>query len=571
MARMTLQAGLLAVCARAAVGTVLLQHTSHLGMVTDEEERSCAELVNQGTHFTVDVAVGTPGQRFSIIADTGSNTLIVPSCICREAGSCSSTDRCFLGTNRSSSFRLVKDTGVPRGMLISFGSGTIEGVVAQEIVHIGGMEVDMKNGLMLMTSKALNFGGPFEGILGLGIPASEDQRQTTSHKKGPHRKAIEDATGSPDVEKVLKWLRGVLGGARAPDIVSAGHTASAAAMGRQQAVQPPGLLEQANIGRFAICFNEGRSGVLRLGPPELPKTTWHASVGVEHWGLDFRGISVAGDKMVRMDFCHRKDMRKNQQTPCGAIPDSGTTMITGPQEQLSVLLSSVCDHWPRCSRNHTAMVRAARAARAAAAEQFGFNPFGVEPWTKVKVMEALLEGCEDWLNESTGLDELPDLHFHVAGAAGTQETLVMPGRAYVIETAYDLKDDLTKKFKNSTSALQNLTEAWLKYTGGRQKVCSPAFSVLDYNTVKNGPIWILGTSFFYEFNVGYDLLSKPPAISFQSVKQAPCGSCDKKLGLVSSDADLAARGASADAARQRRPRWLSGPARGPSFELGRPL
>jgi len=571
-------AGLLAFCTRAAVGAVLLQqHQSHDATTVAEEDangssaespQTCTELVNRGAFFTVDVEVGTPGQRFSVVADTGSNTLIVPSCICQKSGYCSRKDRCFLGTNRSSSFSLVMDGGQPRGVLISFGSGTITGVIARENARVGGLEVNMSKGVMLMTRKVLNFDESFEGIMGLGIPREDKPVDHIGHK-GPHRDI--DASSAGNVDQILKWLRGIFGGAQIPNVAHAGRAVSAAAAERAGAMRaPPGLLEQAGVGRFAICFNEGSNGVLRLGPPKTPNTDWHASVGVEHWGLDFRGISVAGAKMVHMDFCDPKDMRKHQQTPCAAIPDSGTTMITGPREQLSALLGSICDNWSRCSQNHTAMVKAAKAAEAAAVEELGFNPFDLKPWTKVKIMEALLEDCEDWLNESTGLNEMPDLHFHVVGGAGKKQTLAMPGQAYVIETTYELKGNLSKKIKgNGSSALENITDAWLKYTGGRTKVCAPAFDVLDYDTKRNGPVWILGMPFFYEYNVGYDLSSKPPAISFQSVKQAPCGSCDKKLGLVSSNVDSVVH--NANAAQLHRPRWLSGPARGPSFDLGRPL
>jgi len=580
MARIAVHAGLLPLCAHVAAAAVLLQQQQSRHMTTVAEEvangssaqgpQACAELANKGTYFTVDVEVGTPGQSFSVVADTGSDTLIIPSCICQESGYCSRRDRCFLGTNRSSSFNLVMDGGEPRGMLISFGSGTVKGVIAQEIAHIGGLEVNMSKGIMLMTSKVLDFDSSFEGILGLGIPKEDKPVDHTDHKS-PHR--VIDARNAGSVEQILKWLRGIFGGLQIPNVANVGHAVSAAAAGRPAAArEPPGLLEQAGIGRFAICFNDGSNGVLRLGVPEAPNMDWHASVGVVHWGLGFHGISVAGDKMVHMDFCDPKDMRKHQQTPCGVIPDSGTTMITGPRDQLSVLLGSLCDNWPRCRRNHTAMVKAAKSAEAAAAEKFGFNPFDLEPWTKVKIMEALLEDCEDWLNESVGLNELPELRFHVVGGAGKEQILAMPGHAYVIETTYELKENLTEKIKgNRSSELENITDAWLKYTGGRMKVCSPAFSVMDYETARNGPIWILGSPLFYEYNVGYDLFSKPPAISFQSVKEAPCGSCDKKLGLVSSDADLVARAASANAAQLRRPRWLGGPARGPSFDLGRPL
>ena len=49
---------------------------------------SCSPLRNHGTHFTVPVAVGTPPQTFNILADTGSNAIIIGSCACRQRRTC---------------------------------------------------------------------------------------------------------------------------------------------------------------------------------------------------------------------------------------------------------------------------------------------------------------------------------------------------------------------------------------------------------------------------------------------------------------------------------------------------
>ena len=42
------------------------------------------------------------------------------------------------------------------------------------------------------------------------------------------------------------------------------------------------------------------------------------------------------------------------ETACSVIPDSGTTMITGPQDQLMELYETLCMAWPRCVRAHEA-------------------------------------------------------------------------------------------------------------------------------------------------------------------------------------------------------------------------
>merc|ERR1719456_683756 len=90
---------------------------------------TCTDLTNHGTHFTVDIEVGTPGQKFSVVADTGSNSLIVPSCVCQQRRYCSKSDRCFTGTNRSDTFSLKDGPNGLQSIFITFGSGTIEAIV----------------------------------------------------------------------------------------------------------------------------------------------------------------------------------------------------------------------------------------------------------------------------------------------------------------------------------------------------------------------------------------------------------------------------------------------------------
>ena len=36
-----------------------------------------------------------------------------------------------------------------------------------------------------------------------------------------------------------------------------------------------------------------------------------------------------------------------------------------------------------------------------------------------------------------------------------------------------------------------------------QIICMPFFGEYDYETVQNGPIWIMGTPLFYEYEVHY--------------------------------------------------------------------
>jgi len=254
-------------------------------------------------------------------------------------------------------------------------------------------------------------------------------------------------------------------------------------------------------------------------------------------------------------------MRKDQETPCGAIPDSGTTMITGPKAELSVLFQAICDAWPRCKQNHTALMKAAVAADTAAKEVYGgVDPFGIKLGNSSKeiVLKLVLSDCTKWLNEGNGLGELPDLHFHIAGAGGTAQTLSLSASSYVLETHLQMGP---KGFVDKPALQQ--TEAVNK-----TKLCTLAFQEMAYNTVKNGPVWILGTPFFYEYQIGYDMGTKPASLSFASVAQSPCGNCNKQAGLVTNDISS---GAAATSQRMRWPRWLPGAPRQPRIDMNKPL
>mmetsp|Transcript_130007 Transcript_130007/g.259346 ORF Transcript_130007/g.259346 Transcript_130007/m.259346 type:complete len:555 (-) Transcript_130007:161-1825(-) len=516
---------------------------------------ACAELINHGSHFGVEVEVGTPGQKFDVVADTGSNTFIIPSCQCMVSGACNKDDRCFIGTNRSSTFKLSQGPHGPMPMYLSFGSGSIAGVQAEDIVQVGQMKQYMQKGLMLMTNHALTFKSAFEGILGLGIPIAK----VTPPANTDQRKKATAGVSSERIQEIIKKiLGGGIKGVSGAGHLSNGNDAWPQAVARMLPNSPPGFLEQAGVDRFSMCFNDGRNGVLRLGPPRLENS--HASVGVVHWGLGMSGISI-GTSTVPLQICTASSMRKDQMTACGAIPDSGTTMITGPRAQLSVLFEAICDSWPRCKQNHTALMKAAEAAETAAKDAYGgVDPFGIKVGNSSKeiVLKLVLSDCTQWLSDGNGLGELPDLHFHITGASGTAQKLSLSAASYILETH-------RQQGPNGSSDKPSIQRV---QATSINKMCMPAFQEMEYNTVMNGPVWILGTPFFYDYQVGYDMGTTPASVSFASVAESPCGSCNKKAGLVTSDVST---GAAATSQRVRWPRWLPGAPREPRIDVSQPL
>ncbi|CAK0850122.1 unnamed protein product [Prorocentrum cordatum] len=535
-----------------------------------------------GIHLTsFDGGQGSLENRFSVVADTGSNSLIVPSCVCQDKGQCSKKDRCFRGTNKSSTFHLeVDEEEKPVSMVLSFGSGQIQAIVAQEQVSVGKVSRHLKDdGLLLMTDRALQISGPFEGILGLGLP----QPATNWTQIEEQEQAAADSTlGGGSMQDIIQQILGHANGAGGaetaiPDQVmrkildtavtnANGTTLNATTLKTHKPHHrdsPKGFLEQVNIPRFSMCFNDGADGVLRIGGAPLGNGS-HGGMGTAHWGVDFRGISVGDAAATPVDFCRDSDMAEGQKSPCGAIPDSGTTLMMGPAPQIEKLLDSICEQWPRCKSNYTKLLEAEDAATKIFDTTYGVNPFSMHGiLNKSDILQLLLQDCDRWMTNETGTDGMPDLHFHVRGTHGTKQAIKIPAHAYIMAYA---GDNVTTAY-SLLAGVGNIP-ADPDATRGAKKVCAPAFGAMDYNTKANGPVWIMGTPLFYEYVVAYDMDASPPAIAFHSQQNVPCGSCQQSRAEV----NLALKDPrNHQESSLRMPRRVEGAPRQPNVDYSQPL
>jgi len=404
------------------------------------------------------------------VTDTGSNALIVRSCVCQEKGGCTSEQGdCFTGTKKSSTFSYNKTHF--QTVVLSFGSGQIEAVITTDEVQVGDRKATMQDSLLLMVQRQLELSGPFEGILGLGLPTnfSSQNDSNASHDEGGMIMKSE-STGPPGVQVL-------------------------------------GFMELSNTPAFSVCFNDGANGVLRMDPP--PPPVWLGTVGKAHWSLDFQGIAVYNGTTLeaKVNICSTVDMSAGQKTACGAIPDSGTTVIMGPAEHIKLLFEAICKAWPRCGKE---------------VETSGLEPHEALP--------AVLLRCEDWLGANTSVGsnagamlnkELPSLHFKLADDVGKPATVVLDPVDYIMET-------MSSEMMFVAEHLMGIFPRDLleHATVQEKKVCVPAFGEMDYNTKVNGPVWILGTPIFYKYQVGYNMSSTPPGISFI---EESCGTCQASL------------------------------------------
>ncbi|XP_023681644.1 pepsin A-like [Paramormyrops kingsleyae] len=111
-----------------------------------------------------EISLGTPGQNFTVIFDTGSADLWVPSSYCvSEACGKHNKFKAF----ESSSY--VHDCRV---FTIQYGSGHLMGVMARELLRVGEMSVDNQQFGESVYEPGMTFlMGKFDGILGLAYPS----------------------------------------------------------------------------------------------------------------------------------------------------------------------------------------------------------------------------------------------------------------------------------------------------------------------------------------------------------------------------------------------------------------
>jgi len=359
-------------------------------------------------------------------------------------------------------------------------------------------------------------------------------------------------------------------------------------------VEPNTFLEFAKVDRFSLCLTDDTEGVLKLNTPRNQEQVVLGSVGKLHWGVDFRGISI-GDIHSDVVVCKGENMSEFQETPCAGIPDSGTTLISAPEWQLEILFESICDKWSRCSENYTHFMKAQQKVESVAEDFFnGSQPWDIFNVTKTQVFQMLLNDCDSWLTEENSLDkEMPELHFHIKGSEGNNQTLTLGGWAYVMEVTQEGSDDVKQEepgsdrpgdiFLSTDAKIRQGAPTAAEADGEKipQKVkpdpfafgsefpkrtCQAAFGAMDYTTSINGPVWILGTSFFYDFDVTFDLGTEPPSMTFTELNDQGCGTCKS-----AAPAALGQTQVSQARSRTAQPRRISGPPRKPQIDVNRPL
>ncbi|XP_004585318.2 pepsin-3 [Ochotona princeps] len=116
------------------------------------------------TEYFGTISIGTPAQDFTVIFDTGSSNLWVPSIFCSSAA-CSVHNQ--FNPDDSSTFKATGGT-----ISITYGTGSMSGILGYDTVNVGGIEdTNQIFGLSEYEPGSFLYYAPFDGILGLAYPS----------------------------------------------------------------------------------------------------------------------------------------------------------------------------------------------------------------------------------------------------------------------------------------------------------------------------------------------------------------------------------------------------------------
>ncbi|XP_019193047.1 PREDICTED: cyprosin-like [Ipomoea nil] len=110
-----------------------------------------------------DIGIGSPPQKFTVVFDTGSSNLWVPSAKCYLSIACY-----FHSKYKSTNSNSYKKNGTSAA--IKYGTGSISGFFSQDSINLGGLIVKDQDFIEATKEPGITFvAAMFDGILGLGF------------------------------------------------------------------------------------------------------------------------------------------------------------------------------------------------------------------------------------------------------------------------------------------------------------------------------------------------------------------------------------------------------------------
>ncbi|KAH8291801.1 hypothetical protein KR054_000743, partial [Drosophila jambulina] len=163
------------------------------GPLTAPRNSGATETLNNrlNLEYAGPVSIGTPGQPFNMLFDTGSANLWVPSAECSAKNlACQHHHR----YNSSASKSYIPDG---RRFAIAYGTGSLSGRLAQDTVAIGQLVVRNQTFGMAMHEPGSTFVDTnFAGIVGLGFRAIAEEQTTPLFENMCEQRLVEECVFS---------------------------------------------------------------------------------------------------------------------------------------------------------------------------------------------------------------------------------------------------------------------------------------------------------------------------------------------------------------------------------------
>lgn len=262
-------------------------HTQLRSNGTVDKEISVRLKNIRNTQYVGEIGIGEPPQPLSVIFDTGSSNLWVTSSLC-ESYVCLRHRR--YDHDSSSTY---KEVGYE--IEVTFGTGQINGFISRDTFTLGSMKVRGQNfGEITSELGAVFYNTNFSGIMGLGFPSLSAYDFT------------------PVFDNIMAQ----------------------------------GLLSASMFSFYLSKSPESDDSALFFGPPNnrffRGNLSWMPVARLLYWEVRLMDVEVNGE---RMHFCD------NHYDGCKVVFDTGTSLITGPRDDIIRLLLRIGDDTD-CSRTH---------------------------------------------------------------------------------------------------------------------------------------------------------------------------------------------------------------------------
>jgi hypothetical protein len=435
------------------------RYTGALTPTPDEamDTATCVKMDNHwNAQYTLPVMLGTPSQKLEVVPDTGSFSLVLVSTLCTDSA-CQEHAR--FDVNSSSTYL----DGTDSEFTIEYGQGSVLVHHGKDVVRFGSTKRDNIS-LLLMRRETLEYFGEaaYDGVLGLG-----------------HRATAESGASA--------------------------------------------LLTEYGVSSFGICLGQadGAPGRLDLSQDidalKSKYTTQLHVVGQIHWGVSLQGISVGGvplyapkdftaasepfksDKNKTMDEEHDGDLRERARAAqdkdglacgkwedwnehgeeisgkgCGAIVDSGTSLLTVPSATFDALYEAIGED--------------------------ALDTLAMQDECKGEVY-----------------DSLPTISFKLDGHELKMEPAQYMGTMEVYPEVFASARSGGFMFKLGKTSSQ------FAY----RTACIPLLTTIDTMT-DHGPLVIIGVPFFRAFSVQFERLNKKIRLAPVAQGSTLCAGCNLK-------------------------------------------